>query len=241
MSYVPPPVAAPVLPYASSRSRNYVSGHSRAKTAIGLLAFTSFMAVLLAVSTLMQIALIKRFQAGQTPTASEISANDLRQGAVAVVYLVAFILTVVFFSMWMHRVYKNLFAFPGRNPKTTPGRAVGSFFIPIINFYRPYQAMKEIYTSSDSRYGGDSAIVGVWWTCWILTGVVERIGNAVARGSSGDEAARLLVDSQFTIVTSVMVVVSGVVAMIMIRRIDEMQDAAAMQSEPPPKIAAVTL
>ena len=60
---------------------------------------------------------------------------------------------------------------------------MGSFFVPILNLYRPYQIMREIWRASDPATPLDmpyawteapmTPLIGWWWGLWIgrsLTG-----------------------------------------------------------------------
>src|SRR5690606_25799999 len=58
--------------------------------------------------------------------------------------MVLFVLTVVFYLQWQYRVHSNANVF---NPGTitfTPGWGVGYWFIPSINFFRPYPVTRQI-------------------------------------------------------------------------------------------------
>jgi hypothetical protein len=53
------------------------------------------------------------------------------------------------FPMWLYRANQNLRAFRAEALDFTPGQAVGSFFIPLINFVRPYAVLSEVWRASD--------------------------------------------------------------------------------------------
>jgi len=88
-------------------------------------------------------------------------------GSAVVVLLITVAIT---FFMWIHRAYSNLPFLGNLNPKTTPGWAVGWWFIPVALLFKPFGVMKEIYIWS----GADGAkistnILGLWWTVWICS------------------------------------------------------------------------
>lgn len=108
-------------------------------------------------------------------------------------YLGSFVLAIVFFSIWIHRACANAWAF-GQSPmSTTPGWAVGWFFVPFANLVKPFRAMKEIWFGSDPS--GSVAItpglVGGWWGTWIVSGIVWRISSKI-EGSHLEVVAGLL-------------------------------------------------
>lgn len=68
----------------------------------------------------------------------------------ALVEIVVYIATVVFFLMWVYRARENLTAFGvgKRQLQYSSGWAVGSFFVPFVNLVVPYRAMKELWQKS---------------------------------------------------------------------------------------------
>lgn len=73
--------------------------------------------------------------------------------------------------VWIHRANYNARALGATGLKMTPGWAVGWYFVPIAWFWKPYQAMKEIWQASASpkhwwRQRG-SMLLGWWWGLWL--------------------------------------------------------------------------
>ena len=54
----------------------------------------------------------------------------------------------VLFLVWLHRAYRNLYGLGVRSFGDSPAWAVGSFFIPLVNFYLPYRITADIWTGS---------------------------------------------------------------------------------------------
>jgi hypothetical protein len=76
---------------------------------------------------------------------------------------------IILFFVWINRSCKNGWLLDGPRMKTTPGWAVGYYFIPILTFWKPFTAMKEIRSAS---YGSDTAlrsILPLWWTFWLIS------------------------------------------------------------------------
>lgn len=76
--------------------------------------------------------------------------------------------------VWIHRANYNARQLGGTDMHFSPGWAVGWYFIPIAWFWKPYQAMREIWQASVSpvdwqRQAGSPLLVW-WWGLWILTG-----------------------------------------------------------------------
>ncbi len=76
---------------------------------------------------------------------------------------------IVTFLVWVNRSCKNAWLLDPPRMETTPGWAVGYFFIPIIMLWKPYGAMKEIRSAS---YGKDhplKTLIPLWWTFSLIT------------------------------------------------------------------------
>jgi hypothetical protein len=82
------------------------------------------------------------------------SVPELLYVGVSLLQLLIFIATAVAFLMWLHRAYRNLPALGATRLDTTPGWAVGYFFIPFANLVKPFQAVREIW--HESAPGGEA-------------------------------------------------------------------------------------
>lgn len=97
----------------------------------------------------------------------------LLQTAVGIIQFLVYVATVVFFCMWLHRSYKNLRALGAWGIGYSPEWAVGSFFVPLVNLFVPYRAVKELWQKSlqgPTYFASDSpsAIFPLWWLFWLL-------------------------------------------------------------------------
>src|SRR5690348_1668526 len=102
-------------------------------------------------------------------------ANDARQHLLAMLRLLALLVTSITFLMWVHRANKNCNGFVNNRLEFSPGWAVGYYFVPVINLYMPYKAMKEIgRVSTDPvhwRYQSGSLLLVLWWMLWIVSNI----------------------------------------------------------------------
>jgi hypothetical protein len=73
--------------------------------------------------------------------------------------------------MWLHRAYRNLRAL-GHLTDTTPGWAVGYWFIPFVCLVRPYNVVKELWEKSDAQGYNSSSIVGWWWATCLVSSLI---------------------------------------------------------------------
>ena len=91
-----------------------------------------------------------------------------------------YIATVIAFLMWLYRASNNIAAF-GQRTQHSSGWAVGSFFVPIMNLFVPYQATKDIWTKSAPEAGSFSfstsppGFFAAWWGFWITSNIASNI------------------------------------------------------------------
>jgi len=105
------------------------------------------------------------------------NSNDIRQAIVGISQILLYIVTVVFFCIWIHRIVNNAHSFANSMLRYTPGWAVGYFFIPILNLFRPYQALNQasqVFIDNETE-GKRKVLFPLWWTFWIITNIVDRI------------------------------------------------------------------
>ena len=145
-----------------------------------LLILGAVLAVVSLFSSLMQAELLSR----ENFTEEEGQANDARETLIGFAQLGVYLFTVVIFSCWIVRANKNVRALGAGGLRITPGWAVGYFFVPIVNLWRPYQAMSDLWRAS--RNPGSwvataaGAILPAWWTLWLAANI---LGQASFRAS----------------------------------------------------------
>ena len=126
----------------------------------------------------------------ENPTAEE-EATLFRIGLIGILNAVISVAGGIYFLWWFYRAYKNLKTL-GIALKSTPKRVIVNFFIPIINFWRPYFAAMEIWNNSDpstllateqeARHSRGSVIVKLWWITTLLgifLTVLESVGFVI--------------------------------------------------------------
>jgi len=179
-----------------------------------------------------QIDLISRIRGGQTVTQAEAAANDSQQQAIVTSQLLVFLPTGILFLMWIHRAHRNLPALGARGLRFSPGMAVGWFFVPILNLFRPYQVVKEIWKASDPNvdtwdaFSWQSAAgspVIKWW--WIL-GLTANAGGRAAfyLASRTQTVEELWTASWVILVANVLNVIPTLLAIVIVRTINARQE-----------------
>lgn len=143
------------------------------------------------ISGYMQYNLLKAIAMGENIAPQVADANDLRESVIAIIYLIAFIISGITFIMWFRRAYFNLHQRVD-HLSHSENWAASAWFVPIVNFYRPYQIMKEMYLETkifleNNRINFNEDIntrnLIFWWTLWIVNNFVSQLIFRVYRDS----------------------------------------------------------
>lgn len=116
-------------------------------------------------------------------------------------YVVILIASIVFVALWIYRAHANLRAAGEDGLQFTPGWAVGWYFIPIANLFKPFQAMRELWLASHRQAGGYTTEANpkltIWWGCWVAGNIATNMGLRFSASDAGEAAATtgLLLDA----------------------------------------------
>jgi hypothetical protein len=117
------------------------------------------------------------------------SPIELVEGAINIFQAVVFLITAGAFLRWMYRASLAARALGATGLAISPGWAVGWFFVPIAMFWKPFQAMKQLWHGSrnprDRAAQRPPAAIAIWWTLWLLTlGLGQVYFHLTLRGQS---------------------------------------------------------
>ncbi len=154
----------------------------RAKNAISLIWIVLALEIVSLISGYLQYDLLQTAANGGVISMETADANDSRERIIAIIYLIAFIISAITFIQWFRRAYFNLHI--KVNGLLQPeGWAAGSWFVPVISLYRPYQIMKELYeetaeflTKKGFSFNSNlsTRFLGWWWALWITNNVIGQ-------------------------------------------------------------------
>ncbi|MGH3112068.1 MAG: DUF4328 domain-containing protein, partial [Gaiellaceae bacterium] len=188
----PEELPPPVPPQASLDGYRPLTRRANlARASLVLITLASVVAVVFDVA---ERSLLARVGSGEPVTAGELTASDDRQVAIALVQWGLWILTAVFFIAWLHRAYKNLRPLGVQLLRYGPGWAIGAWFVPILNLFRPKQIVNDVWRGSDPKLadrvgwidGPVPFVFAVWWTAYLADSLV------------GTVAGRILLDAEST-------------------------------------------
>lgn len=196
----------------------------------------------------LEIELLTAAKAGAAVSEDQAFGSDRRQAVIGLVQLAIYVSLVVLYSVWVYRANRNARALGARDMTFSPGWCVGWFFVPIMNLFKPYQAVKEIWKASNPstagswQQGESPGLVTLWWALWIIWCV---LGNASFRLSLRAEGLdQLLVCSWLTMICDVIDVPLTILALLVVRTIHDMQQrmhatgpGQAMPAPAPPAVS----
>jgi hypothetical protein len=179
-------------------------------------------------ATLDQIGVLQRARDGSFVTMEEAQASDDRVRAIALVTLGFLLATGIVWLVWQHRGQRTLVRLGVRGLTFTPAWAVGWWFVPIANLWKPFQAVRELWRASrpdvdDSFWAGERtwAVIGWWWAVLLLSSFVGRVGIGVSQGATIDD---YIAGDRIDMVSDLMSACAAALAIMVVRSITGRQE-----------------
>jgi hypothetical protein len=194
-----------------------------------------------------QVGLLERLQSGEVVLQAEISANNERLRSVEELHSVGWLVAGVLFLRWLHSAHAQAHDF-GRKGRSlpTPRGAVASFFIPFVNFVRPFTQTRALLWASDPSdlelppevreraaptyrqparetvlawWKRPRTFVGAWWVGYLFVDWTPGFSGFSGAGHSHGEIAALLLKSRLAMANNVVAVVVGALCIGVVRGI----------------------
>lgn len=110
---------------------------------------------------------------------------------VGILFALIYLFSVYEFIKWFRTAYSNLhilfdLRIISNNLKHQDHWAAYSWFIPLLNLFRPYEIMKELYSESITVLNTQNISIkneikthqiGWWWFFFIVTGILSKVIN----------------------------------------------------------------
>ncbi|MDA3883352.1 MAG: DUF4328 domain-containing protein [Bacteroidales bacterium] len=199
------------------------SNAQRAKIAIALISTVLGLEFISLISSGMQYDLLQTISQGGQITNAVAEANDSREQIIAILYLATYIISGITFIRWFRRAYYNLHQ-KISHLSNTEGWAAGSWFVPILSLYMPYQIMKELYVETKKYLTAQNDTIdinltpkflGLWWTLWIANSIFGQIIYHFSK--SADSLSELITFTTLGIVSSVIGIVLAIITIRIIK------------------------
>ncbi len=176
------------------------------------------------VSTMQEMSLLNRIIARAPFTADELRFNDGRQGAIATVAGLTTLVLAVLFIRWLRQGLRNADVIAPGVRRHGQGWAIGAWFVPILNLFRPKQIVNDAYAAGHDRKSGSKDGLLTWW--WVVFLVADAINSTVARSRPDDLMAIRAADRWLTF-GNVLEIVAAVLAIMVVRKISAALDETA--------------
>ena len=197
-------------------------------TLILLLKATILISLIAAISSMFEVKLINDMITGNidfSTIENQATANDTRQQLIGILQIALFIITGISFLKFIYFSNSNSRSFGAKGMQFTPGWSIGYYFIPYLNLYKPYRAMKEIWKTSKNPKNWEMVktppLFPQWWTLWLISAF---LGNMSFRLSmKAEELNELFVSSTLTLASDLVKIPLSLIAIKMVSQIFEMQ------------------
>jgi hypothetical protein len=192
--------------------------------------------VLVLVAYVGRLSIIGSLQADPTSvTEDQAIASDSFVQAASAIWLLTFLVCATAFIGWMHAGAKQVQMTRHDVLRYKPGWAIGAWFVPILNWFRPVQIINDLRASGNQDRTTDSrALVGWWWGLFVFDNLVARVIFASGTSESLDD---LQVQTTVSIVGQVAEVAAAVLAILVVlsttRRVADGAALAAAFGTPP--------
>ena len=109
----------------------------------------------------------------------EAEAHDLREGIIALFFMIVLIFCIVTFLRWTYKSSQISHLSGAKDLIFSPGWSVGWYFIPIATLWKPFQAFKQIYQVSiqitDWKNVPIPSNLRWWWGLFIVSGIINNM------------------------------------------------------------------
>ena len=159
----------------------------------------------------------------------------LHGGMAAIFTVLVFVATVIVFLIWEHRAISNLPPLGVPRPEFSSRWAVGSWFVPILTLWVPFQIVRYIWRKSDPdtvnpdgwsddrNYSGDGEFtLKAWWGFWIVAGIVGRFSYRIS--SNANDLSEHTLSSWVGIFASILTAAAALLAISVVRGVTARQE-----------------
>ena len=149
-------------------------------------------------------------------------------------YGLILIIAFIFYLIWVRRAYRNLHSLQIKPTEFSSGWAIGSYFVPILNLFRPYRMMREIWFGSqpilseensyelESHLGlSSTGFLQLWWAAFLINGFVSNISFRLSLNS--DIGQNVLTSLWIDLISSITGIAVSVVSLYLIWTINSWQ------------------
>lgn len=119
--------------------------------------------------------------------------------------------------IWQHRAASSV---PPASLRRSPGWHVGSWFIPVVAWWFPFQNVKDIVRGSNAPVSG--GLLGGWWALWIASSLTYVASTNMT--NAADTVPALTAALNVSLVGDVLWIAAAALAWIVVKRVTDALD-----------------
>jgi hypothetical protein len=215
---------------AAGVGRIYTEPYKSARRLALILTILFCIVILISVLAVVLDLIVIDLLSGGYVSSGDMQLSENVQAAIRPFQFVAFIVTAVFFLIWIYRAHANLPWLGSRNLQYSPAWAIGGFFIPFVNLVLPFLVVREIWKASDpKRMDGHSwkdsqlSLLVLWWWILFLVAGIAPLVVSIALGCA-DGRADLLNWTWVYLVSDVLDIPAAILSILVVRGMVSRQD-----------------
>jgi hypothetical protein len=213
--------------YWAAMPESYIPLRGRVQAVTIVFVLTALLCAGAVWSGLLELQLMDRIIAGEAVTEAEATSNDNRQGAFGLLQTALLVAAAVVFIRWFHGAYQNVMVVAPAERRYSKGWAIGSWFVPIMNLFRPKQIANDIWRAGgkDVEDAQPGWLLGAWWLLWLLSNWAVNL--AARRYIDADTAEELKTGTILFLISDTMSVIGAILAIYIVRQSTDRLDAKA--------------
>jgi hypothetical protein len=209
----------------------FVSPRPAARWATGLLVTSIAVAWITVGVELADLRLMLDATRGRTVQALERGAQSLTAEFMLTLEGLVFAAAAVAFLIWLFQVRVNVRSFGARRLEYPRSWILTGFLIPVMNVFRPYQVIREVWKASDPRtldpFNWKSvpvpSLLGLWWAAFVAFGALALLALAAGLGA-GTTLTRLELATMLRVLAHAAAAVSACLACFVVSHISDAQE-----------------
>jgi hypothetical protein len=183
------------------------------------------------VSDALELTLLSRVLSGEDVSDAKLTASDDRQALAGLLQVLVLIAAVIVFIRWFHAAYKNVDVVAWGTRRFGHGWAIGGWFVPFLNLWRPKELINDIHRSGAGP--NRTTLLAFWWGVFLISNWIANLAARLA--FSGDSLEELRNSSIATLVSDFLGIPGAVLAILVAIALTRGLDArAASLPDPDP-------
>ena len=151
------------------------------------------------------------------------SIGDVITSFGALALLIGFVCSIIWFCIFSYRATRNLHIWNMPDMHTSPGWAVGWYFVPIANLWKPHGTMDQMWTATQAltkEFDDIAPTLGLWWICWVATNILGNISWRMGiRAGMFEPYASDVSMYKTTLMIDIISSITGIIAALVILRV----------------------